>query len=317
MRIKLNEVDKVEILTLQDNYIDLGSGDSTEVVQRAIPVKDMELKNSLLAEHGFSSVVTVTKADHARSILFDFGFSAHGAAFNADALGVDLSKIDAAALSHGHLDHIGGLEELIKRVGKKGIELVVHPKAFRNPRYMKTREGLNIGLPSLTRKKAESAGVRVVDTASPYLLLEGDILFLGSIPRLTGFEKGVPNLFYMENGEEKQDDLVDDTSIVTYLKGKGFVVLSGCAHSGIINTVTYAKQVCGFDDVFAIMGGFHLTGPNMVPAIEPTIQGLKKIDPAYVIPTHCTGRNAVMQIEKEMPDSFILNMVGTKLTFSA
>ncbi len=65
------------------------------------------------------------------------------------------------------------------------------------------------------------------------------------------------------------------------------------------------------------MGGFHLTGPEMAPIIEPTIQGLKDIDPTYIIPTHCTGRDAIMRIEKEMPGKFLLNMAGTKLTFAA
>lgn len=75
-------------------------------------------------------------------------------------------------------------------------------------------------------------------------------------------------------------------------------------------------EVSGVDEAFAVMGGFHLTGPGMAPVIEPTVQGLKEIDPAYVIPTHCTGRDAIMQIEKEMPEKFILNMAGTKFIFS-
>jgi len=317
MNITINEVDKFEILTLQDNYIDLVSGDNTEVVLRAMPLKDMEIKNSILAEHGFSCVVTVTKGNDVRSMLFDFGFSAHGAAFNADALSVDLSTIEASALSHGHLDHIGGLAELMKRVGKKGIELVVHPEAFRNPRYLKAGEGLKVKFPSFTREKAEEAGVKLVETERPYPFLGGNILFLGGIPRVTDFERGAPNLYYQKNGEERWDDVADDSSIVTNVKGKGLVVISGCAHSGIINTVKYAKHISGVDKVFAVMGGFHLTGPGMAPVIEPTVQGLKEIDPTYVVPTHCTGRNAIMQIEKEMPDRFILNMAGTKMTFSA
>jgi 7,8-dihydropterin-6-yl-methyl-4-(beta-D-ribofuranosyl)aminobenzene 5'-phosphate synthase len=94
MSITINEVDKVEILTLQDNYIDLLSQDNSQVVLRAMPMKDMEIKNSILAEHGFSSVVTITKGDETRSVLFDFGFSSHGAAFNSDALGVDLGGVE-------------------------------------------------------------------------------------------------------------------------------------------------------------------------------------------------------------------------------
>ena len=317
MSISIGEVDKVEILTLQDNYIDLVSRDNTEVVNRAMPLKDMEVKNSVLAEHGFSSMVTVTKGDGVRSILFDFGFSAHGAAFNADALSVDLSAIEASALSHGHMDHFGGLAELMKGVGKNGIELVLHPEAFRKPRYVKITEDFLVNFPPFTRDTVKEAGLTLVETAEPYPLLDGEIFFLGAIPRLTDFEKGIPNMYYRQNGEEIWDDIADDTAIVANVKEKGLVILSGCAHSGIINTVNYARKVSGVNKVFAVMGGFHLNGPEMEPAVGPTVQGLKEIDPTYVVPTHCTGRSAVMRIEKEMPDNFLLNMSGTRLIFSS
>jgi len=95
------------------------------------------------------------------------------------------------------------------------------------------------------------------------------------------------------------------------------VVLTGCAHSGIVNTVNYAKAVTGVNPVHVIMGGFHLAGPAAEPVVEKTIEALKKINPAYIVPTHCTGRKSVMEIEKAMPAQFILNMAGTGLTFSS
>jgi len=107
MSFAIRAVDKLEILTLQDNYIDLAVQDNTEMVQRAMPVKDLEVKNSVLAEHGFSALVTVSAGERTRSVLFDFGFSEHGAAFNADALGLDLSRVETLVLSHGHMDHFG------------------------------------------------------------------------------------------------------------------------------------------------------------------------------------------------------------------
>ena len=263
-------------------------------------------------------MVTVTKGGRARSILFDFGFSAHGAAFNADALDVDMGGIEAAALSHGHLDHVGGLAELLKQIGtKKRFVLVVHPEAFRDGRFMRVAENLNVTFPAFTREKVEGLGVELMETHGPYPLLDGDLFFLGTIPRITDFEKGTPNLYYLKDGEERWDDLADDTAIVCHVKGKGLVVLSGCAHSGIINTVKYTREVSGVEKVYVVMGGFHLTGPEMGPVIDPTVTGLKEIDPVYVVPTHCTGRNAIMQIEREMPEKFLFNMSGTKLTFSA
>ena len=227
------------------------------------------------------------------------------------------STIESAVLSHGHPDHVGGMAELIKKTGKQDMEIVLHPEVFRNPRYIKITEDSKINLPPFTREKLKKAGLRPIETRGPYPLLDGDIFFLGEIRRVTDFEKGLPIAYYQENGEERWDDIADDSSIIANVKGKGLVVLSGCGHSGIINTVKYSKEISSVDKVFAVMGGFHLTGPEMAPVIGPTARGLKEIDPAYVIPTHCTGRDATMKIEKEMPDRFLLNMSGTKLIFAS
>ncbi|MHC4458174.1 MAG: MBL fold metallo-hydrolase [Planctomycetota bacterium] len=316
MNVKLNEVDKVEILTLQDNYVDVAAFDGTEIVKRALPVKDMEIKNSILAEHGFSAIVTIYADHNRRSILFDFGFSEHGAAYNADALEIDLTAIEAMVLSHGHMDHFGGLEQLAGRVGKKGIELVLHPAAFRKSRYIKVTDEFKINLPALIREKFENIGICIVESKTPRMLLDDCVLFLGEIPKKTEFEKGFPRMHYDVDGESKWDPIEEDTAIAIDVKGKGLVVLSGCAHSGIINTVKYAKAVTGVDDVFVVMGGFHLTGADFEPIIEPTTDALKALNPRYIVPAHCTGRKAIMYLEKEMPDNFLLNMSGTTMVFA-
>ena len=105
MMLPLKEVDKMEILTLQDNYIDIAAMDSTDMVHRPSRLKDGEINNSILAEHGFSALVSVNIGSESRSILFDFGYSEKGAAYNADTLAADLSKVEALVLSHGHMDH--------------------------------------------------------------------------------------------------------------------------------------------------------------------------------------------------------------------
>lgn len=317
MALILNEVDRVEIQTLQDNYIDVAAFDGTDVVKRAMPLKDGEIKNSILAEHGFSAVVTVTAGDTPRSILFDFGFSPQGAASNADALGLDLSSIEAMVLSHGHMDHFGGLLALVEKVGKRGIELILHPQAFRQPRYLKVSDTLNVNLPALPREKITEAGVVLIESQASRPLLDSRLLFLGQIPKKTDFEKGFPRMFYEEDGQSKWDPIEDDTAIAAHVKGKGLVILSGCAHSGIVNTVKYAQEVTGVDKIYAVMGGFHLSGSDFEPIIEPTADALKALNPTYIIPTHCTGRKAVMHLEKEMPDQFLLNMSGTRMVFVA
>ena len=317
MGTKINEVEKVEILTLQDNYIDLVAQDNSEIVQRAMPAVNGKLTHSIRAEHGFSAFITVTKNGISRNMLFDFGFSEDGAALNAKALNVDLSSVEILALSHGHIDHLGGLEKLIEAGQLQNLNLVLHPGAFVNPRYHKIDETRKVTVPSFSYELADRASVKLIQSKIPYHLLDGDVLFLGEIPRTTPYEKGAPNMFYLEEGEEKADPFLDDTGIAFNVKDKGLVVLTGCAHSGIVNTVSYAREITGIPQILAIMGGFHLSGADFDQVIAPTVAGLKAMQPKHIIPTHCTGRAAIMQVEKEMPEAFLLNMAGTKLTFSA
>jgi 7,8-dihydropterin-6-yl-methyl-4-(beta-D-ribofuranosyl)aminobenzene 5'-phosphate synthase len=317
MNVILKEQDKIEILTLMDNYIDVTAGDSSQIIQRAMPLKNMEFRTSILAEHGFSSLVTVSDSDQSRSVLFDFGFSEHGAAYNAEKLDANLNQIEIMALSHGHLDHTGGLLQLCEKVGKKGIKLVLHPAALMKSRYIKITDDFKIGMPSLTDEQIAQSGVEIVETREPYGLLDDTVCYLGEVPRKTDFEKGAANLKFLENDVEKQDPIKDDTALVANIKGKGLVILSGCAHSGIINTINYAKEITGVEKIHAVMGGFHLSGQGMELVIEATAKALKELDPDYIVPTHCTGRKAVMEIEKMMPEKFILNMAGTKLTFAS
>ena len=317
MGVHLKEVDKVEILTLQDNYIDIAAHDGTAIVQRAASEDASGNRVSILAEHGFSAVVCLTVAGKTRKALFDFGFSATGALQNASTLGVHLAEIEAMILSHGHMDHHGGLPAFVERIGGKGIELVLHPAAFRGARYLKLSEERRMRLPSPDRDRLETTGVRVVPSPTPRPMLGDTLLFLGEVPRRTEFEKGMLKARYEEGGTEKFDPMEDDSAVVAHVKGKGLVVLSGCSHSGIVNTVSYARQVTGVDAVFAVMGGFHLTGADFEPIIGRTTEALKALNPRFIVPTHCTGRKACMHIEREMPDQFLLNMSGTKMVFTA
>ncbi len=314
--IELKEIEQVEILSLSDNYNDLVSMDSNEIVTRAIPVKDMEVKGSILAEHGFSAVVKTVSGAETHELFFDFGLSDVAVPYNAEKLGVDFSSIEAAVLSHGHMDHFGALVPMIEAIPKKPVPFYVHPSAFKDNRYLRVGD-IRIKFPPAERAAWEQAGAEIMESTGPALLAGGTVLFLGEIERLTDFENGMPNAYFERNGEESWDPIEEDSGVVMNLRGKGLVVLSGCSHSGIVNTVAYARKVTGVDKVHVVMGGFHLTGPAFEPIIDKTIEGLRAFGPDHVVPTHCTGRKAAMAFEEAMPEQFILNMAGTRLTFRA
>ncbi|MDD5723672.1 MAG: MBL fold metallo-hydrolase [Syntrophales bacterium] len=315
--VKITEVDKVEILTLQDNYIDMTAQDDSTVISRPSAIRDGEIRNSIQAEHGFSAIVRTTVGGSARTMLFDFGFSPTGAAYNAKALGVPMEEVEVMALSHGHSDHTGGIAALTRMIGRPGIGLVLHSHALAYPRYVKPSEDLKMFFPRLSREAMAQEGIKVIETTAPYSLLGGQVLFLGEIERTTDFEKGMPTACREKDGKEEWDPIEDDTAIAMHVRGKGLIVLSGCAHSGIVNIVSHAGKVTGIEKVHVVMGGFHLGGPLFEPIINRTTEELIKINPDYIIPCHCTGRKAIMHMEQTMPDRFILGMSGTKLTFSA
>jgi 7,8-dihydropterin-6-yl-methyl-4-(beta-D-ribofuranosyl)aminobenzene 5'-phosphate synthase len=146
------------------------------------------------------------------------------------------------------------------------------------------------------------------------MLLGADlVLVTGEVERVTDFEKGFPLGRKFEEGKIKPDtEVTDEQAIVLNVEGKGLVILTGCGHQGIINTITYAQKLTQETRVYFVMGGFHLTGPLFEPLIDRTVAGMKKFSPQMIVPTHCTGWKAMSTFAKEMPNEFVLNSVGTK-----
>jgi 7,8-dihydropterin-6-yl-methyl-4-(beta-D-ribofuranosyl)aminobenzene 5'-phosphate synthase len=316
----LKELERIEITCLMDNYVDALAEDGCRVMHRPALVKKAAdgrkvLTASPLAEHGFSAHVLLAD-DHAEApLLFDFGCSEQGVLYNADLLSLDLSPVRCLVLSHGHLDHVGGLKTVMERLAGQPLELILHPAALRSNRHVRTRSGERIFFPPFSLDPLMRTGLVARKTTRPLLLFDGKALFLGEIPRRCPFETGMSHAFYEENGMGKNDGIEDDSALVFHLRGRGLVILTGCAHAGIINTITYAREITGIERIHAVMGGFHLSG-GCATATAPTIAALKKIAPDYVIPAHCTGRAAGLAIEQAMPGQFLLNMSGTRFTFS-
>jgi 7,8-dihydropterin-6-yl-methyl-4-(beta-D-ribofuranosyl)aminobenzene 5'-phosphate synthase len=312
----LKKVDRVEITTVIDNFVEMLAMDDTEIVHRFVPVKNEQPSNDwVVAEHGFSTIIRTIAGESRHTIMMDFGKSAFAVPYNLEAMDVDLHSIEALSLSHGHVDHFGGLLRVLEKIPSKPIPLVLHPDGFLTPKYFKFPNGVKVVFPSLEREAIQAAGAEIVEETSPKLLADGTLLFLGQIERTNDFEKGMPLAFMEIDGREVKDDTLDDTALVANLKDKGLVILTGCAHAGIINTINYARKITGVERVHCAMGGFHLVGPQTKPLIERTLQEMRSFSPDYVVPCHCTGRKAVEDFQRAMPENFILNESGTTLTF--
>jgi len=310
--LNLREADKLEITILTDNYTDVLLMDSTDVVKR--PPIQFAAESSPLAEHGLSCLLKVFAGSEQHVVLLDTGISATCLLHNADALQVNLRKVEAIVLSHGHFDHYGGLIGALNKA-KRGIPLVVHPDAFLPFRVNMTMLGLLIEMPPLDEIALKDTGVELRKVRQPSTLASDLVLVLGEVERVTDFEKGVPFVEAKIDNEWVEDAFLHDQGVAVKVKGKGLVVISGCAHAGIINTVKHAQKVARTDKVHAVLGGFHLGGAILEPIVGPTIEEMKKIGPELVVPMHCTGWKTINRFAEEMSAQFILNSVGTTYVF--
>jgi 7,8-dihydropterin-6-yl-methyl-4-(beta-D-ribofuranosyl)aminobenzene 5'-phosphate synthase len=143
------------------------------------------------------------------------------------------------------------------------------------------------------------------------------IMVSGEVERATSFEKGMPNAMVERNGMLEKDPISEDQALFVHLRGKGLVVIGGCSHAGIVNTVLYGKKLTGARTVHAVLGGFHLSGPFFEPVIGETIDALKAMAPEVLVPMHCTGWKAIHRFEEAFPGVFILNAVGSNYTLSS
>lgn len=317
-KIPIKEADRVEVTTIIDNYSDSTlplSEPPSEMIQRAPLAVDGKVpSDTLVAEHGLSLLVKVFKDGKEYSVLLDAGWSSKGVPHNIEMLGVDISRIEAVVLSHGHMDHFGALIDVLKELAPSDTSAIIHPDAFL-PRTLSLPPGTKIKMPVLDKTALEKTGAKLVITKKPQSLASDLVFSLGEVERTTDFEKGMPGALIEGDGQLEPDLILDDQGLVINLKRKGLIVITGCAHSGIVNTVKYAQKITGIDPVYAIMGGFHLTGPQFMSITDRTIQELEKLDPAVIIPMHCTCWVAINRIAMEFPEQFRLNSVGTTFSF--
>jgi 7,8-dihydropterin-6-yl-methyl-4-(beta-D-ribofuranosyl)aminobenzene 5'-phosphate synthase len=325
--IHLPAVEAVTILTVVDNYIDVFMPDQGPATRlrdldhdrfRATRVLEGGQVGEIpIAEHGFSALVTVRFQSRETSLLFDAGRTPEGLSHNMAALGLDAGAIEAIVLSHGHFDHTTGLDGLARRCGRTNLPVVIHPEFWNRRRI--TLPGRDAWeLPSTSRSGLEGIGFSIIEQQQPSFLLHGAALVTGEIDRSNDFEPGFPYQDAWREGHWQPDPLVlDDQALVVNVRDRGLIVLSGCGHAGIVNTVRYAQRLTGVERVHAIIGGFHLNGPLYEALIPQTCAALAQIAPDVIVPGHCTGWRAMHRFAAEFPQAFVPSSVGTRLEFCA
>ena len=312
--VALEPVDAVEVTIVVDNFVDILMA-GQEGVRRWPTPPDLFEREQLIAEHGYSALVTVEQDGARSSVLYDGGISRGGLVHNLDVIGPDLADLRAIVISHGHADHHGGLEGLFRRRSAAGLALVIHPDAWRERRVVFPTGG-EILLPPPSRADLEAEGLEVVEERGPTLLVDGRLLVSGQVARTTGFEIGMPIHQARSDGGWKPDPRIeDDQNVVANVRGLGLVVVSACSHAGAVNVLRHARAITGVEAVAGFVGGLHLTGGLFESIIEPTAAAFAELGVARVVPGHCTGWRAVHRLERVVPDAFVQPSVGTVVRF--
>jgi 7,8-dihydropterin-6-yl-methyl-4-(beta-D-ribofuranosyl)aminobenzene 5'-phosphate synthase len=320
------ETSDVAITVLVDNRADL-------LVRSTASVKYFT-DELLLAEHGFAALVDLT-AEGIR-ILWDAGGTRIALMENLRRMEIVPQTITAIALSHGHFDHTAAVTDLLRAMelrpssrkwepgapmeemrrwaeGRR-VPLITQPSAFRE-RWHLSRDGSRHGpTPPPPRAEWEACGAQVITAVGPYELGAG-CWTTGAVPRASFERSGVsPSMIYRDGDAFHRDLVEEDQAIVINVRDKGLVVLAGCAHSGIVNTVNRARELSGVERVWAVLGGFHLARVAD-EELQRTIEAMESFRPVLIVPSHCTGFQATCQFAIRMPEAFMPNVVGAKYLF--
>jgi 7,8-dihydropterin-6-yl-methyl-4-(beta-D-ribofuranosyl)aminobenzene 5'-phosphate synthase len=318
----LKGVDACEVLVLVDNVSDLLStvpAGVTPEIPNVFGAGARELSGRCLccAQWGLSLIVTVRSGAHARTLLFDSGPEGYGVARNGDRLGVDFGRIDATVFSHGHWDHVGGMTtalELIMR-SNGGRPVPVHANAgMFVTRAMRRPDGIMIPFEKVPDAATlETAGGTMIIDDAERLLLDDMFYLSGEIPRVTPFEIGLPGHVRQAPDGTWEDDaaIMDERFVAVHVMGKGMLVFTACSHAGVINVLKHARERFAPIPIYAVMGGFHLSGTPAETVIPETVEALRDFDLRMMVPGHCTGWRAVHRLVDTFgPERVVPSAVG-------
>ncbi len=259
-------------------------------------------RGGFLGEWGLSILVETEDA----KVLMDTG-NRFSLIHNGDILGIDFAGIDKIVLSHGHFDHTGGLRELLIRMNKP-IEIIAHPDVWQSKYARRPGEkDLYIGIP-YEQEELERLGADFRFSAQVVQVAK-NIITTGEVPMKNDFEEVDAGLYVKEGAAWNPDQFMDDQALIIK-SSQGLVIILGCAHRGIINTLYHARQVTGIKDIHMVVGGAHLMNASE-ERLQKTIAALKELNVQKMGLCHCTDLYAAGVMAREFGDQFFFNKAGS------